>query len=254
MPFRFLDLPPELRLMVYERLPSTTRHCTLLDFMSEATPPPLRTMLVVKSLPVSLLATCKLVNYEATPVLLPKLRQLLHKPIRLLTDTLYFEPVLGINAEDILYRDHNTVNSPRFAYMAAFDKSLGMITIAGLPCTTYTIAAFGAAVAKYTLKRVPSSTIVAITRNEAFGLRAFIKGFTLAPRDLNIWNLAHDPVEFILRRSARDEVEDVFPPGFAGGLWRDLFSQMTSNRALVHHTEYVNDVDEEEWESMCAEG
>jgi hypothetical protein len=49
-------------------------------------------------------------------------------------------------------------------------------------------------------------------------------------------------------------VEDVFPPGFAGGLWRDLFRQMTSNRALVHHTEYANDLDEEEWESMWAEG
>jgi hypothetical protein len=180
-------------------------------------------MLVVKTLPVSLLTTYKLIKHEATPVLLPKLRQLLPKPMRFVTSTLYFRPVLGINAEDTRYQDHRTMSIPRSAYTAAFDNSLVMIIIAGLSCTTYTIAAFGTAVAKYALKRAPSSITVAITRNEAFDLRAFIRGFTPAARDLNPWNLAHGPVEFMLRRSARDNVGDVFPPGFAGGLWRYLF-------------------------------
>jgi hypothetical protein len=54
--------------MVYERLPPTTRHYTLVDLMSEAILPPSRAILV-KSLAVCLLAVSKLINHEVTPIL-----------------------------------------------------------------------------------------------------------------------------------------------------------------------------------------
>jgi hypothetical protein len=253
-PFRFLDLPPELRVMIYNRLPSTTRHCTLVDLMSSTTPPPSRAALVVKSLPVSLLSTCKFINLEATPVLIPRLQQLRAEPMRLITDTLYFEPVMGTSFENIDFRDKNTLHSPEFAarIVGEFDDPTAIETIAGLPCTTYTVAPFGATVAQYIRQRTPSSTIVAITRNREFGLRYFVKGFTLAADDLYLWNLVSGPVTFMLRRSERDSVEDPPTLGFPEGRWRNLFRRLTrNNRLLVYGsrawTDYMEDADGEEW-------
>jgi hypothetical protein len=253
-PFRFLDLPPELRVMIYNRLPSTTRHCTLVDLMSSTKPPPLRAGLAVKSLPVSLLSTCKLINHEATPVLLPRLQQLRAEPMRLITDTLYFEPVMGTSFEDIEFRDKNTLYSPEFAarIVGEFDDPTAIEMIAGLPCTMYTVASFGATVAQYIRQRTPSSTIVAITRNREFGLRCFVKGFTLAADDLYLWNLVSGPVTFMLGRSERDSVEDPPTLGFPEGRWRNLFRRLTrNNRLLVYgsrtRTDYMEDVDGEEW-------
>jgi hypothetical protein len=253
-PFRFLDLPPELRVMIYNRLPSTTRHCTLVDLMSSTTPPLTRAALVVKYFPVSILSTCKLIRHEATPVLLPRLQRLRAEPMRLITDTLYFEPVMGTNFEDIKFRDKNTLHSSEFAAVMVemFDDPTAMRTIAGLPCTMYTVASFGATVTQYVRQRTPSSTIVAITRDGDFGLRYFVKGFTLAADDLYLWNLVSGPVTFMLRRSERDSEEDPPTLGFPEGRWRNLFRWLTrNNRLLVYgsrtRTDYTEDVDGGEW-------
>jgi hypothetical protein len=83
-PFRFLDLPPELRCIVYEQIGITTKHHTLEstnapDKYSEIT-------LVRKSLPVQILATCRLINDEAKTFLRPKLAKLRNQPLRFLVD------------------------------------------------------------------------------------------------------------------------------------------------------------------------
>jgi hypothetical protein len=78
-PFRFLDLPPELRLMVYKEIYPHTRHYRLKDPVfqpNSADIPPSYITLVAKSLPVALLAICRLINAEAAPVLAPKLKKL----------------------------------------------------------------------------------------------------------------------------------------------------------------------------------
>jgi hypothetical protein len=70
LPFRFLDLPSELRLMVYERISINVTHMVLQDL----TYGPFASInLLSRTLPVALLATCRLVHTEASPVLQPKI-------------------------------------------------------------------------------------------------------------------------------------------------------------------------------------
>jgi hypothetical protein len=84
-PSRFLNLPLKLRLMIYEYLTQVTRHQTF-EYTTEdevlGT-----TKLVTKSLPVALLATCKFINTEATPIFALKLRMIAAEPMRIIVDS-----------------------------------------------------------------------------------------------------------------------------------------------------------------------
>jgi hypothetical protein len=72
-PFRFLDLPPELRVMVYSYItPRTHRHVLQTSDRWERH----SITLVTNTLPVSLLATCRLVHAEARKIFEPKLATL----------------------------------------------------------------------------------------------------------------------------------------------------------------------------------
>ncbi|CAK3969518.1 Hypothetical predicted protein [Lecanosticta acicola] len=70
MPFRFLDLPPELRMRVYPYLLEedrgiSIRHSKTTKLKARA----IGTYWTPLNMPVALLATCKIINKEATPVL-----------------------------------------------------------------------------------------------------------------------------------------------------------------------------------------
>jgi hypothetical protein len=88
--FHFLDLPPELRCIVYEQLDiGACRHilkntepwwCYFwkpTDYKSD-----IEITMVRSYLPVAILTTCRLVNQEAAPLLVRKLRELQKVPIR----------------------------------------------------------------------------------------------------------------------------------------------------------------------------
>jgi len=83
--FQFLDLPTELRCIVYEQLEITTKHYTLDTTGTTNTPDqPSTITLVCKRLPVQILATSKLINTEAMQIFRPKMRQLKAQPMRFL--------------------------------------------------------------------------------------------------------------------------------------------------------------------------
>jgi hypothetical protein len=67
-PFRLLDLPPELRLVIYERLPCTINHREVRVPKSDSPLQP-RCVLAVRSAPAKVLATCKLVHSEAKQII-----------------------------------------------------------------------------------------------------------------------------------------------------------------------------------------
>jgi hypothetical protein len=116
--FRLLNLPVELRLMVYERLPGkhysflfeiktdskavTTHHITVQGSLYHNHTPMVRMehptntiTLVTKTCETSILATCRAVNLEATRVLGPRLEKLRTEPARIIVDLNSMDRLVG---------------------------------------------------------------------------------------------------------------------------------------------------------------
>jgi hypothetical protein len=92
--FRFFDLPKELRLIVYELLTVLTRH----DQLSVSYRYTVKKLhrgevnftMVNKSVPgIFILATCRLINEEARPLLRPLVHHVIQQPPRLSKDVKY---------------------------------------------------------------------------------------------------------------------------------------------------------------------
>jgi hypothetical protein len=92
-PFRFLDFPAKLRLMVYEAIPITTRRQTFEHVEGGQT---LSMTLTKRCFLVSLLATSKFIHQEAKQIIGKKLRQLELEPVRVKTD---LETLVAITAD-----------------------------------------------------------------------------------------------------------------------------------------------------------
>jgi hypothetical protein len=92
-PSKFLDLPPELRLMVYERLDSATHHYKVDhpdEISVEQSREDFQGAIIIKSFPVAILAACKVIHQEATPILAGKLQQLAQTPVRIIMSSATF--------------------------------------------------------------------------------------------------------------------------------------------------------------------
>jgi hypothetical protein len=119
--FRFLDLPRELRYMVYERISFDTKRYELQDpeWVSDDTSSDNSSIvLVTKSLSVGILASCRLINVEARGFLAPKLALLQHSErfhFNIHTDAvlMFFELYNNGTIEDGVIQNHVEVREPR---------------------------------------------------------------------------------------------------------------------------------------------
>lgn len=88
--FRFLDLPPELRCIVYEFVPIFKKHSTIpSEKVSRRTHDgaEVELTLVVNTLPLQLLRTCHQIYDEAKPFLAPKLESFRQSTARIIMDS-----------------------------------------------------------------------------------------------------------------------------------------------------------------------
>ncbi|KAI4935711.1 uncharacterized protein J4E92_003002 [Alternaria infectoria] len=97
-PFRFLDLPAELRCMVYEATDIATRKEKYKP-TTRYKPPNVyikqddgssqgngKLVMYRRALPMSILVTCRLVNKEAAPIIAQKLKTMVREPVRFRMD------------------------------------------------------------------------------------------------------------------------------------------------------------------------
>jgi hypothetical protein len=92
-PSRFLDLPAELRCMVYECLNVETRLYTINYSYPFDTSTPVTASIVIKRLSTSILASCHLICAEAATTLASKLKHLRnHEPLHMMLVTVKAHP------------------------------------------------------------------------------------------------------------------------------------------------------------------
>jgi hypothetical protein len=296
--FQFLDLPAELRIMVYERLPVKIQHHTFShravydneDYWDYNGSEPgddsdIDVTLVVKSLPMALLATCKQINDEASRHMKPALEQLRSELMRLIVDTGSFSRLF----------------QPQDFFRTAMQHCLTRLELAktGPFITRYKVQGIVPPAMRRSIKRTSSdsrrlekcqeltafvrkcaslvhcrtaaSSIIALTRcnSDENGLReivgdlAFTTGawdhrhpFTQGPLLLpqlypdhyyGSWNVLPGPVGFMFREAMCDQFDDPPTAKFPNGPYRTAFRKEASESSFGPARFLVEDVNDEEW-------
>ncbi|KAF2870092.1 hypothetical protein BDV95DRAFT_595655 [Massariosphaeria phaeospora] len=99
--FRFLDLPSEIRLMIYERLPVVTRHVRIdTDHRDGPDLPVSAYILVIRSVPTSILRTCHQIYAEASEIITSKIKEIFATPPKIIIEAFRLDEVIGYAGRD----------------------------------------------------------------------------------------------------------------------------------------------------------
>jgi hypothetical protein len=220
--FYLLKLPVELRLIIYELLPVTSRHCTLKFPPQNSSGLRMREMtitLVIKSLPVTLLATSKLVHEEATPILKRKLYQLRTGPMRLMVDSPLLSLSLGRpgllnrtvlhHLERISYNDTNVGVDEKKVRRAIEDLRNRSTRASKMPLEHEPLCNFIRECALYLHHHKPSATHLAIIRHPDQDIEHLCDDFINTIAWMHGWDtFVPLPIGIMLRADICDDFDD----------------------------------------------
>jgi hypothetical protein len=264
--FRLLDLPMELRLILYELLPVTSRHCTLKFPPQNSFGLRMREMaitLVIRSLPVALLATCKLIKKEATPILERKLNQLRTGPMRLIVDSPLLSLSLGRQGllnktvlhhlECIRYNDaHVGVDEKevRRVIERLRDRSTRALK---MPVQREPLCNFIRECALYLYLRKPSATHIAVTRHPDQDIEHLCDDFVNTIAWMHGWDtFVPFPIGFMLRGDICDEFDDPHTRAKDEGPIRRSFKEAFT--IFGDSTFQIEDIPDHEFDRVWGEG
>jgi hypothetical protein len=253
--FRFLDLPKELRLMVYERSPTTTRHYDIED-PKENGDSTIR--FVAKLVELNIMSTCRLVYDECIRILGRRLEALRTEPRRFIVDSTSLYSMTR-------YSDFNLLD-----YIELYSEALiGQTTEfwvwedgidwpgCYLPPDSLAHAralAFIDKVVKLSVSRSPSSTIIAV-RPRSFSTR--LRGvhrmqYLVSEVACAAEAAAHESL--LLQRKLELLSPKVYPHGF------DMKEALRAEFELTNETwkegkqTLIDDMSPEEWSLVWEEG
>jgi hypothetical protein len=213
--FRLLDLPTELRLLIYEHITPTEQHHTL-----QHEPPgsiyPTTATLTTHHLPVSLLRTSKFIHREAGPILGTKLATLRTEPLNLCVDEGVLK-YLFVIIEPLSHRIQMYVSSNIRRYLLAHVQ-----TCRSQHCHTCRQHNILYALADLLLHRRPSNTVLNVTRSLSPRLPSAIVDLCGILRRAEHWTCMPKPVHLHFRGTKTDQEGDwataEFPEGYCRGM------------------------------------
>jgi hypothetical protein len=274
-PFRFLDLPVELRVMIYERMPFTTRRLTFSPPLSnpywrpEVKSP---VTIVMKFLETSILATCNSIRCEAFHIFKLKLQQLRVEPFRVIVGSSsfvllsafrsLFSPEVGPDYQHLpedKARARDCANSMSWATADQLGESV-----------IDDVRSFICDARKYFLRRSPTSSTVAILRDPDWDLRKHVRmlwvclgffdilpgaiGFTI--RESELYDTGNTPgtirpntIPYPL--SSGDQNWNFVPDPGEG--WLSICQRLVTNNGGAFESHYEH-IDERAWHLIWEEG
>jgi hypothetical protein len=273
--------------MVYERLPVTTRHHTFShravherdDYVNDLPEDTdIDVSLVIKSLPVALLATCKQIHSEASHQMQPALERLRTEPLRLIVDTQSFAPLFQPRGFFFSAMRHCLTRLElgevrplisKYKMQALVPRTMRVsmkrssTQARGLDkCEE--LAKFVRSCASLMHVRTPAFSVIAVTPHEGCHLGdvvgtlryhtlAGLQNYSLGVDWYGGWNVLPGPVGFMLRESTEDEFDDLPSAEYPEGFWRTEFREEASETSYGPPRFFAETVSEVEWRSVWEE-
>jgi len=243
-----LELPLELRLMIYEFLPITTRHHTLEDpdferRFPEATSPS-EIVLVTKAASTKLLPTCRQIYYEYKPVLEKSLHLLRSEPLRFIVHSTSLAAMMNDRIVPHIPKPGTGICTCWMCSPAPTMEAAVPNAAADDPVQRDVAQQFAAKCAQYADTRSPSSIVVAIHKHTAHDIRRISQSLRVATYLYDQHERDFVPLTLALHGT---KLEDVYAtPNPTRGVLVILHNPSASVS--------VDELDEEEWDRVWEQG
>jgi hypothetical protein len=250
----FLDFPKEVRLMIYELLPITTRHHTLADPSFESTTPEVTTpsviVLVTKSAVVSMLSTCHTIYQEYRPILDKNLQILRTEPLRFIVDSASLDTFMQMeNSIASLIRSHR--DHIRAGEELFFQPPMSLPVLDSTETSELAaIVHFVNKCAVHAEARSPTFTVLAIRRYPTDNMTDYISVVAHTHRAISASPCGLEPLGWLLHEVALDAGFTL--PGHRQYTVQHFKDEVSSSTQLAQY--WVDDMVGDDWSRIWEEG